>query len=109
MTLKGLPEGVEAVEIRVPEPGEPILVDGRILPAGRIDMPRLVVRILPGYELSFSIETNQWLVVRLISAPPKTLRATFLAGNDADERAIRNYTARAPGFVGITEDQTEAV
>jgi hypothetical protein len=108
MTLKGLPEGVEAVEIRIPQAGELIFRSGHVEMAdGGYPVSMLIVRVAEGYRRAYVIEDDTYSIVRCLPQP-KRFTANFLIESEPDELAMRNYLSRIPGFTGVTEESAAA-
>lgn len=97
MNLKGLPEGVEAVEVKILDRGDYYYEYGRIGQHGANNFygggATLVVKALPGWKFAFDPAYASYKAVYLLAAP-KLFLALFEITNEQDETNVRQYYER---------------
>lgn len=68
MQIKGLPEGVDIAEIRVPVNGDLVFFHGNIVMMNpdtvAIYTPELILTRAPGYAREYDITTDTWKFVK---------------------------------------------
>lgn len=107
MQLRGVPEGVELVEIST----EPIRnafwlecgiicrgVDGYLVPPGN-----LIVKPAAGYGFKYDSFRNSWHSVQQFVAA-RTIKAVFRITDCFDEQLIEHHVKNLPGFRGIRDE-----
>jgi len=80
MELKGLPEGVEALELRVPKDGDLVFFHGSIVQIQPENMqlysPELIVGLLPGYKRLFDIQSGDFKIIKTVPPPTPVKKST---------------------------------
>lgn len=68
MLLKGLEQGIEALEVRIPKADDLVFFHGSItqMEPGNVAIysPELIVGLLPGYLRQFDMNTGEFLIIK---------------------------------------------
>jgi len=97
MRIEGLPEGVEAVRVGAPEPGEYFWDGGIRGPStGGTAFQVLIVQPAEGFNFTYDVGTDTTVVVEAYQNS-KWLLVKFEVTNERDEKIIRAALAKLPG------------
>ena len=104
MQLKGLPEGVELVEI-ADGPRSDVFYWANMIRGGKdftVNQGSIIVKPAPGYDFQYDITMDSYIPVKQF-ADPATITVEFRFTNEFDEQRVKQCAARIPGFVKIAE------
>lgn len=104
MTLEGLPEGVEASRVGVPQDDEFVLEGLSIIkPAQTWTYFGLIVKPADGYRFVYEPYRNTYRLAKQFEQP-KLLRFSVLVDNSVSETRLSEWLDRLAEYVTITKE-----
>ena len=104
MQLKGLPEGVEFVEVSDGPRRDVFYWSGGDVRGGQdfiVGAGVVIVKPATGYEFRYDIHTDSYTPIKLFVAPVPVI-AEFCITNSVDLENVRVWARHIPGFVSIS-------